>query len=332
MFFAKTLLKQAALRALRLAEKARAPVLVNGHRIFGIEGVHGIEPTARLHVTGENSHLTLGSGAWLGERVEIEAVAPGQIEIGEGATLQNDCVVRGDVEIGANCIFARGCLVISTTHRFRDNPEWLISDQDAAFLEKNRTSTAPIRIGEDCWFGACSAVMPGVTIGRGAVIGANTVVTRDIAPYEIHGGAPNRKIGFRLAFAPPARIEACSDRHIPYFYSGFRLKQKALSRSRQAGVVAAGRQVSMVLSRADKPIVIQGRLLQSRAVQLNARVNGRDWQVHSLAQEHFTISVTGDGEERTPVPEFLRNYSVVDLYTDTPTDDPTYGIVEVECG
>ena len=130
MHFAKNFLKRAARRALYLAERTRAPLLVNKHRILGIEGVHGIESTARLYVTGEDSHLALGPGVWLGERVEVEAVAPGRIEIGECATFQNDCIIRGDVEIGANCIFARGCLVISTSHRFRDNPEWLIADQE----------------------------------------------------------------------------------------------------------------------------------------------------------------------------------------------------------
>lgn len=48
----------------------------------------------------------------------------------------------------------------------------------------------PVRIGSDCWLGAMVAVLKGVTIGDGAVIGAGSVVTRDIPGYTIAAGVP----------------------------------------------------------------------------------------------------------------------------------------------
>jgi len=55
----------------------------------------------------------------------------------------------------------------------------------------------PITIEDDVWMGAGVVVMPGVTIRRGCVIGANSVVTRDTDEYGIYVGAPARRIGTR---------------------------------------------------------------------------------------------------------------------------------------
>ena len=54
------------------------------------------------------------------------------------------------------------------------------------------------RIGHDAWIGHGATIMPGVSIGIGAVIGAGAVVTKDVAPYEIVGGVPARRIRMRF--------------------------------------------------------------------------------------------------------------------------------------
>lgn len=57
-----------------------------------------------------------------------------------------------------------------------------------------------IIIEEDVWLGANVVVMPGITIGKGAIIGANSVVTKDIPPYSVAVGAPAiiKKKGWNL--------------------------------------------------------------------------------------------------------------------------------------
>ena len=52
----------------------------------------------------------------------------------------------------------------------------------------------PVHIGNDCWFGASVTVCPGVTVGDGCVIGAGSVVTRDIPPNSFAAGVPCRVI------------------------------------------------------------------------------------------------------------------------------------------
>ena len=61
--------------------------------------------------------------------------------------------------------------------------------------EKKRFCYAkPVHIGNDCWFGASVTVCPGVTIGDNCVIGAGSVVTRDIPPNSFAAGVPCRVI------------------------------------------------------------------------------------------------------------------------------------------
>ena len=56
-----------------------------------------------------------------------------------------------------------------------------------------------VDIGNDVWVGASAIILGGVTIGEGAVVGAGSVVTKDVAPYSIVVGNPARKVGDRFA-------------------------------------------------------------------------------------------------------------------------------------
>ena len=60
------------------------------------------------------------------------------------------------------------------------------------------TSFKPVRIGNDVYIGHGAMIMPGVTIGDGAIVAANAVVTKNVPPYAIVGGNPARLIRFRL--------------------------------------------------------------------------------------------------------------------------------------
>ncbi|MBN1514517.1 MAG: hypothetical protein JXB13_21050 [Phycisphaerae bacterium] len=56
----------------------------------------------------------------------------------------------------------------------------------------------PLRIEDDVWVGAGCSVLPGVTIGRGAVLGARAVATKDIPPYAVAAGVPARVLRYRM--------------------------------------------------------------------------------------------------------------------------------------
>lgn len=93
--------------------------------------------------------------------------------------------VSAPVTIGSNTIVGAYSYIISANHEYgrRDLPV-----RDQGF------SRAPVIIGDDVWLGTHVVVLPGVTIGTGAIVGAGSVVTKSIPEYEIWGGVPARKI------------------------------------------------------------------------------------------------------------------------------------------
>jgi acetyltransferase-like isoleucine patch superfamily enzyme len=96
---------------------------------------------------------------------------------------------KQELTIGDFTVIAPKCYIIDTEHGF--DPGDVILNQRSTF--------APVRIGRDCYLGTGTVVTKGVEIGDGAVIGANSVVTKDIGPYEVWAGAPARFVKMRVA-------------------------------------------------------------------------------------------------------------------------------------
>jgi maltose O-acetyltransferase len=95
---------------------------------------------------------------------------------------------RGGIYIGPNSGVAPGSILLTTEPVF-DNPDVPIREQGLR--------TSPIHIGTDVWVGANCLVMPGVTIGDGAVVAGGSVVTRDVPAFALVSGNPARVIGWR---------------------------------------------------------------------------------------------------------------------------------------
>jgi acetyltransferase-like isoleucine patch superfamily enzyme len=133
--------------------------------------------------------LEIGPQVLLEPGVWLTAPDQARIRIGAGTFLNLGVMVAAVelVEIGQHCMFANGCFVTDGSHRF-DDPEKPVPWQGF-------TSKGPTRIGDNVWCGANVVVTSGVTIGERAVIGANSVVTRDIPPHSIAAGVPARVIG-----------------------------------------------------------------------------------------------------------------------------------------
>ncbi|MDU0967917.1 MAG: DapH/DapD/GlmU-related protein [Actinomycetaceae bacterium] len=67
-------------------------------------------------------------------------------------------------------------------------------NHDLAPKRRGVLTTAPIHVGDDVWIGAKAVILPGVTIGEGAVVAAGAVITRDVEPYTVVGGVPAKAI------------------------------------------------------------------------------------------------------------------------------------------
>ena len=103
-------------------------------------------------------------------------------------TIQDDA----HVTIGDDVNFGPNVTIVTPVHPLLPDERNLMIDENG---EKARLCYAkPVVIGDDCWFGANVVVCPGVTIGEGCVIGAGSVVTRDIPARSFAAGSPARVI------------------------------------------------------------------------------------------------------------------------------------------
>jgi acetyltransferase-like isoleucine patch superfamily enzyme len=128
--------------------------------------------------------LQIGAQTLLEPGVWITAPGSARVRIGEGTFLNLGVMVASSelVEIGDHCMFANGCLITDSDHRF-DDPTRPVPWQGF-------TSKGPTRVGDNVWCGANVAITGGVSIGERCVIGANSVVTTDLAPFSVAAGAP----------------------------------------------------------------------------------------------------------------------------------------------
>jgi acetyltransferase-like isoleucine patch superfamily enzyme len=132
--------------------------------------------------------LRVGAGTLLEPGVWITAPSPARIHIGAGTFLNMGVMVAAMdlVEIGDHCMFANGCFITDADHRF--------DDPDRPITWQGFRSKGPTRVGDNVWCGTNVVITSGVTVGERCVIGANSVVNRDLPPYSIAVGAPARVI------------------------------------------------------------------------------------------------------------------------------------------
>ena len=99
-------------------------------------------------------------------------------------TVQDDA----PVEIGDHCDFGPGVTIVTPVHPMRASERLAMLDENGE--AKHLCYARPVKIGSNCWFGANVTVCPGVTIGDNCVIGAGSVVTRDIPANHFAAGVP----------------------------------------------------------------------------------------------------------------------------------------------
>jgi acetyltransferase-like isoleucine patch superfamily enzyme len=179
-----------------------------------------IDRESTIVITGS---LTLGDDVIILKDTDIDAI---KIKIGSKVSIQKHSFIFGEVTIGSFCIFAPNVFISSGMHEFKKIPELSIKEQDQ--YEKKSSDDRAITIGEDCWLGINVVVLPGVSIGKGCIVGANSVVSKSIPPYSVAVGIPAKVVSERLKFNPPKKMVP-SIENIPYFYSGFDTSRDKIS-------------------------------------------------------------------------------------------------------
>lgn len=152
------------------------------------------------------THCAIGGGVriWgsvrihMGERCAIfddaVIVGIGVVKLGNSTSIgQNTVLVaRERIEIGSNVMVAGNCYLLDVDHEY---------DAIDVPVPQQGLRVSPIKIGDDVWVGAHTIILRGVTIGEGAIIGANSVVSKDIPPYAVAVGNPARVVKYRGAEA-----------------------------------------------------------------------------------------------------------------------------------
>jgi acetyltransferase-like isoleucine patch superfamily enzyme len=180
--------------------RARLHYELARRRAFARGPVHG-EVLAMLR----DGRLEIGEHVLLEPGVWLTASPRGRIAIGAGSFLNLGVMVAAEerVEIGAHCMLANGCFVSDADHRY--------DDPDRPVPWQGFESRGPTRIGANVWCGANVVVTGGVTVGERCVIGANSVVTRDLPPRTVAAGAPARVLR-EIAYPAPPTSPASSAR------------------------------------------------------------------------------------------------------------------------
>jgi acetyltransferase-like isoleucine patch superfamily enzyme len=139
--------------------------VVNGSGNVHIGADTNINAQVRLNTSG-NGVLRLGRRVWVGPQCTLNAS-------------------RAELTVGDDVLLAGNCFVSTARHAFEG--EGPVRSQGGA-------GHAPVTIGDGAWLASNVVVMPGVSVGGGAVVGANSVVTEDVPPRSVAVGAPARVV------------------------------------------------------------------------------------------------------------------------------------------
>lgn len=161
-------------------------ILMYRNLFFGLP--MGRVKIGRNVVIRRGSELKFNGVAHIGDKNSITARG-GRIVFGERFASNEDVIINAD--IGGSIVFGDDCLIgprviFRTANHAFSNTKSTIASQGHTFGD--------IVVEDDVWIGANTVVLPGVRIGEGSVVGAGSVVTRDIAPFSVAAGVPARKI------------------------------------------------------------------------------------------------------------------------------------------
>jgi maltose O-acetyltransferase len=126
-------------------------------------------------------NINIEKGAYFGDG--------SQIEIGDNSGIGVNCRACGPIKIGNNVMMGPEVIILTISHKY--------DRLDIPMLEQGHDLPEPVIIGGDVWIGTRAIILPGISIGKGAIIGAASVVTKDVPDYAIVCGNPTKVVKYR---------------------------------------------------------------------------------------------------------------------------------------
>lgn len=184
------LLRKSVLNWWRLKEFLGPPIQRLRFEFF----VGCFESAGRKNVLGKNVRFVgfprISIGSACGIRDHVSLYGPGSITIGDRTAIneRTRIVSTNSVSVGSDVMIASDCYILDVSH---DTSSIHIPIREQGYR------MAPVVIEDDVWLGTGVIVLMGVTIGRGAIVAAGSVVTKDVPPFHIAGGVPAKLIKSR---------------------------------------------------------------------------------------------------------------------------------------
>ena len=127
---------------------------------------------------------------WLGDYSVVESFAcinnaVGDVIIGNYTRIGLHNTIIGPVTIGSHVNLAQGITITALNHNFDDSEKR---------IDQQGISTKEVVLEDDIWVGANAVILPGVTIGKHAVVAAGAIVTKDVPPHSLVAGVPAKVI------------------------------------------------------------------------------------------------------------------------------------------
>jgi acetyltransferase-like isoleucine patch superfamily enzyme len=153
-------------------------------RFIGLQGIgHIPSQTIRNYFYTKHFGLKLGEDSVIYNSCHMRE--PHKISIGNDSSIGDRCILdgRSGLTIGNSVNMSTGVWIWTLQH----------DPNDPSFAAKG----APVVIEDYAWISSRTTILPGVTIGKGALVAAGAVVTKSVEPHAIVGGVPAKKIGNR---------------------------------------------------------------------------------------------------------------------------------------
>ncbi|HAN10543.1 MAG TPA: acetyltransferase [Clostridiales bacterium] len=112
------------------------------------------------------------------------------IELGNNSGLGINARVQGPLVIGKNVMMGPDVIIYTKNHN--------VNNTNVPMIEQGELEPKKVMISDDVWIGARVIILPGVNIGKGSILAAGCVVTKDVESYSIVAGVPAKKIKSRL--------------------------------------------------------------------------------------------------------------------------------------
>lgn len=137
------------------------------------------------------SFLAKGFNVKVGKNVNIgkHAIISTHLHIGDNSGIGENSRIQGEVFIGRNVMMGAECFIYTRNHAY--------SRLDIPMCEQGFAKPKPVFIDDDVWIGGRVTILPGRKIGKGAIIGAGSVVSKDVPERAIVGGNPAVIIKYR---------------------------------------------------------------------------------------------------------------------------------------